>query len=110
LSGLFYLARPDDDARYGTTLYRPSIPLPLGRQGIYYPEDHGIALEAVATVLFRVNTLLVWMTSLGLHGADLTAPDVPPSLERYTYQFQFVVDDATRRRIKAGSGRPTLTL
>jgi hypothetical protein len=100
LTGLFYLARPDDDPRHGTTLYRSSAPYPLTRKGIYYPEDHGIALEAAVTVPFRANTLLVWMTMLGAHGADLTAPDVPKSIERYTYQFQLVVDDETRRRIK----------
>ncbi len=101
LTGLFYLARPGDNARYGTGLYKPSSPLPLKRSGIYYPEDHGIALETVTTVPFHANTLLVWMTSLGPHGADLTAPDVPKSLERYTYQFQLVTDSATRRRVKA---------
>jgi uncharacterized protein YoxC len=102
LTGLFYLARPGDDPRYGTTLYRSSAPYPLRRRGIYYPEDHGITLETTATVPFRANTLLVWMTALGAHGADLTAPDVPKSIERCTYQFQFVIDDETRQRIKAG--------
>ncbi len=102
LTGLFYLARPGDDPRHGTTLYRPSTPFPLRRQGIYYPEDHGITLEAAATVPFRANTLLVWMTTLGAHGAELTGADVPKSIERYTYQFQFVVDEETRRRIKRG--------
>jgi hypothetical protein len=101
LTGLFYLARPGDDPRYGTGLYKPASPLPMKRNGIYYPEDDGIALEKVVEAPFRANTLLVWMTSLGPHGADLTAPDVPKSLERYTYQFQFVTDDSTRRRIKA---------
>jgi len=101
LTGLFYLARPGDDPRHGTTLYRASAPYPLRRQGIYYPEDHGITLESAATVPFRANTLLVWMTTRGAHGADLTGPDVPKSIERYTYQFQFVVDDETRRLIKA---------
>lgn len=101
LTGLFYLARPGDDVQYGTALYKPSSPIPVRRQGIYYPEDHGIALENVATVPFRANSLLVWMTSLGPHGADLTADEVPKSLERYTYRFQLVTDDHTRRRIKA---------
>lgn len=101
LTGLYYLARPGDDERYGTALFRPSSSIPVKRQGIYYPEDHGIALQNVATVPFRANSLLVWMTSLGPHGADLTAADVPKSLERYTYQFQVVTDDQTRRRIKA---------
>jgi hypothetical protein len=100
LTGLFYLARPGDDPRYGTGLYKPSSPLPLTRRGIYYPEDHGIAVENVVTVPFQANALVVWMTSLGAHGADLTAPDVPESLERYTYQFQFVIDNDTRRRMK----------
>jgi hypothetical protein len=105
LTGLFYLARPGDDIQYGTALYRPSAPIPARRQGIYYPEDHGIALENVTTVPFRANSLLVWMTSLGPHGADLTADDVPKSFERYTYQFQLVTDHQTRRRIKEGEGR-----
>ena len=103
LTGLFYLARPGDDSRYGTGLYKPSSPLPLKRRGIYYPEDHGITLETVVAVPFHANTLLVWMTSLGPHGADLTAADVPKSLERYTYQFQLVTDSATQRRIRESS-------
>ena len=101
LTGLYYLARPGDDARYGTALYKPSSPIPVKRQGIYYPEDQGIAVEHVTTVPFRANSLLVWMTSLGPHGADLTAEEVPKSLERCTYQFQLVTDDETRRRMKA---------
>jgi hypothetical protein len=101
LTGLFYLARPGDDARYGTALYRPSRPIPVKRQGIYYPEDHGIAVENAVTVPFQANTLVVWMTSLGPHGADLTADDVPKSFQRYTYQFQLVTDEETRRRIKS---------
>ena len=101
LTGLMYLARPGDDARYGTALYRPLSPIPVKRQGIYYPEDHGIALENVGMVPFKANSLLVWMTALGPHGADLTADDVPKSLERYTYHFQLLTDDETRRRIKA---------
>jgi hypothetical protein len=100
LTGLFYLARPGDDPKYGTALYRPSTPLPINRQGIYYPEDHGITLEPVTTVPFRANTLLVWMTPLGTHGADLIGGDVPKHFERYSYQFQVVVDEETRRRIK----------
>ena len=101
LTGLYYLARPGDDPQYGTGLYRPASPLPVKRKGIFYPEDHGIALENAITVPFRANQLLVWMTSLGAHGADLTASEVPRSLERYTYQFQLVVDDKTRRIVRA---------
>jgi hypothetical protein len=103
LTGLFYLARPGDDPRYGTGFYKPSTPLPTRRKGIFYPEEHGIALENVRTVPFQANTLVVWMTSLGPHGADLTAPDVPASIARYTYQFQLVTDADTRRRLNAKS-------
>lgn len=101
LTGLFYLAQPSDDPTYGTSLYRPATPLPIKRQGIFYPEDHGIAVERAVTVPLRANTLLVWMTSLGPHGADLTGAEVPKSLERHTYQFQCVTDNETRRRLKA---------
>jgi hypothetical protein len=90
LTGLLYLARPGDDPSYGTSLYRASAPLPAERDGIYYPEQHGIAVEHAATVPFRPNTMLVWMTSLGAHGADLTGESVPKKVERYTYQVQFV--------------------
>jgi hypothetical protein len=100
LTGLFYLAQPGDDPRHGTHLYRSLTPIPVRRNGIYYPEDHGIAVETVATVPFKANNLLVWMTAVGAHGADLTAEDVPTSLERYTYQFQLVTDHETRKRIK----------
>jgi len=101
LTGLLYLARPGDDPMHGTSLYRPATPLPVKRQGIFYPEDHGITLESAVTVPFQANRLLVWMTPLGPHGADLTAHDVPKSIERYTYQFQFVIDKDTRRRLRA---------
>ena len=90
LTGLLYLARPGDDPAHGTSLYRASAPLPAERDGIYYPEQHGIAVEHATTVPFRPNTMLVWMTSLGAHGADLTGDSVPKRIERYTYQVPFV--------------------
>jgi len=100
MTGLLYLARPDDDPKHGTRFYKPSSPLPFKRKGIYYPDDDGITLEHAVTVPFYPNTLVAWMTSLGPHGADLTASDIPKSIERYTYQFQLVTDDVTRRRIE----------
>lgn len=101
LTGLFYLAKPGDDPQHGTKLYRPSSPLPARRLGIFYPEDNGIALEHVQTVPFRPNTLLLWMTPVGTHGADLAGESVPKSIERFTYQFQIAVDKRTGARLKA---------
>src|SRR4030095_5195682 len=59
LTALLYLARPGDDPAHGTSLYRASAPLPAERAGIYYPEQHGIAVDHATTVPFRPNTMLV---------------------------------------------------
>ena len=94
---LLYLARPGDPESYGTDLYA-SGPLPPRRTGIFYPAKQGIAVERVATVPFRANTALVFITPRSVHGAELPA-DSDDMLERVSYQFLACLDDQARRML-----------
>ena len=89
LTGLFYLGRPEDSHDYGTKLFRSNgtIPDPEMRRGVYYPLREGATCELVKTIPSRPNSMLVFASRIGLHGADIPADAQPPTLERYTYQF-----------------------
>lgn len=86
LTCLLYLARPGDNEEFGTTLYRVSEPIEPTFVETFYPGEHGLATEAVKTVPYRPNSMLVFLNSGGAHGASIPA-DAPASLERYAYQF-----------------------
>jgi hypothetical protein len=98
LTFLMYLARPGDAEAHGTDLYA-SGPLPARRTGIWYPARQGVELQFVATVPFRSNTALVFITPQSVHGAELPA-DSDPSFERVSYQFLASLDDEGRRIVQ----------
>ncbi|NOT44424.1 MAG: hypothetical protein HOP14_07480, partial [Acidobacteria bacterium] len=86
LTCLLYLARPGDDERYGTQIFRVEGDAEAGYKQTYYPEQEGHRCELAGVVPFRANTMLVFLNSKGAHGADIPE-DAPADLERYTYQF-----------------------
>jgi outer membrane murein-binding lipoprotein Lpp len=83
---LMYLARPSDDARWGTQLFTV-----LDDEDARGASPHWISEEQcrlVADVEFLPNRALVFMNSAGAHGAQIPANAQPPTLERYAYQFR----------------------
>lgn len=97
LTGLVYLVRPGDNEAFGTQLYRvrddreASDGLPM-----YIDESR---CELVKSVPFRANTMLVFMNSVGAHGASIPADAQPPTLERYLYQYRLGPDKQTISRL-----------
>jgi hypothetical protein len=86
LTCLLYLAKPDDSEEYGTALYRVAGDAEPSFVETYYPEEHGQATELVRRVPYRPNSMVVFLNSVGAHGAQIPA-DAPAGLERYAFQF-----------------------
>ena len=85
VTAILYLARPGDSEEYGTQLYavRDDTEAPSG--SVYYVEPS--QCELVRAVPFRPNSMLVFLNSVGAHGASIPS-DAPPRVERYIYQFR----------------------
>jgi hypothetical protein len=77
LAMTFDLARPDDDAEYGSVLA-------IGRNDIP----------------FRANTALVVIDPGSAHGYAPIPENVSAGVERYTYEVRFGPDQASRRRLE----------
>lgn len=95
ITALLYLARPGDDDRYGTDLYRAIIPREY--KGIFKAEASGIEHALCKTVPYRPNTLLAFITPISLHGASF--PETATPFERLSYQFLVCLDTPTRKVI-----------
>lgn len=83
---LLYLPRAGDDDRWGTQLY--TVADDEEAQGA---KPHWIAdarCTLVEDVPFRPNRLLVFVNSVGAHGAHIPEDAEPAGLERYAYQFR----------------------
>jgi hypothetical protein len=95
VTALLYLAREGDSDRYGTDLYRATMPQQY--RGIFKADESGVEYELVRTVPYRPNTMLAFITPISLHGAEF-----PPSAEpfaRVSYQFLVCLDKTTRKEI-----------
>ena len=86
LTCLLYLARPGDDERHGTQLFRVTNDREASYKQTYYPGADGGTCELAALVPFRPNTMLVFLNAHGAHGATIPV-DAGEDLERYSYQF-----------------------
>jgi hypothetical protein len=93
VTGLVYLVREGDPEAYGTQLYRVTgdEEAPTGKP--FYVDAS--RCELAKHVPFRANTMLAFLNSAGAHGASIPADAVPPSLERYVYQFRLGPDQKT---------------
>jgi len=83
---LLYLARPGDDPRWGTQLFRVA-----DDDEAHGGAPHWVSEERcqwIADVEFLPNRALIFLNSSGAHGAHIPADAEPPALERYTYQFR----------------------
>jgi hypothetical protein len=83
---IFYLARPGDKEEWGTQLYAVDDDREADSAAPYWIDEKQCRL--VLDVEFRPNRVLVFLNSVGAHGAYIPADAEPADLERYIYQFR----------------------
>lgn len=83
---IFYLARPGDAETWGTQLYAVDEDREAKSAAPYWIDQKHCSL--VEDVAFLPNRLLVFLNSVGAHGAYIPADAQPETLERYIYQFR----------------------
>ncbi|MEQ1757995.1 MAG: hypothetical protein ABL986_06720 [Vicinamibacterales bacterium] len=86
VTALMYLAHPGDSEEFGTQLYRVREDPEATSGAVHYLER--AQCELVRTVPFRANSMLVFLNSVGAHGAFIPSDAQPATLERYLYQFR----------------------
>ena len=85
LTGILYMALPDDPPQYGTSLYRLDRPVVQPVMHTFYPETADYTCTFAKHVEYRANRLFAFINSGATHGAKLPAD--ASLLERYAYQF-----------------------
>jgi hypothetical protein len=96
---LLYLARPGDDSRWGTQLFRVDADQEArGGAPHWVPEER---CQWVADVDFIPNRALIFLNSTGAHGASISANAQPADLERYTYQFRVGPERGSMEALRA---------
>jgi hypothetical protein len=83
---ILYLARPGDDEAWGTQLYYVDDDKEAKNVAPHWIDEGQCRLAD--DVKFIPNRLLVFLNSVGAHGASIPADAEPPDLERYIYQFR----------------------
>jgi hypothetical protein len=94
---LLYLPKLGDDEQWGTQLY--TVEDDAEAHGA---KPHWISAEQctlVADVAFRPNRMLVFLNSIGAHGAFIPEDAQPADLERYAYQFRIGPDAKSIKRL-----------
>lgn len=86
VTALVYLARPGDSEDFGTQLYRVRDDREATSGSVHYLDRS--RCELVRSVPFRANSMLVFLNSVGAHGAFIPGDAQPATLERYLYQFR----------------------
>jgi hypothetical protein len=94
VSCLVYLARSGDKESYGTQLYRVKDDSEAPTFKPFYVEE--ARCELIKSVPFKANTMLVFLNSVGAHGASIPADAEPRTLERYLYQFRLGPEGQTK--------------
>ena len=83
---LLYLARPGDDSKWGTQIFR--VEEDEDARGASPHWIPGERCRWVADIDFLPNRALIFLNSTGAHAAHIPADAQPADLERYTYQFR----------------------
>jgi hypothetical protein len=96
---LIYFARPGDDERYGTQLFRVHGRTLGPTRSTYYPEEDGATCELAVSVPFRPNSAIVFLNAGAAHGASI--PETAPKhTKRYSFQFYVgPTSEALRRAV-----------
>jgi hypothetical protein len=83
---ILYLARPDDNPTWGTQLYAVNDDREADTAAPFWIDEQQCRL--VRDVEYVPNRLLVFLNSVGAHGAHIPHDAEPADLERYIYQFR----------------------
>lgn len=96
---LVYLAREGDDERWGTQLFTvKDDEVAPGASPHWVSEAR---CQLAGEVAFRPNRALVFLNSIGAHGAHIPPDAKPANLERYAYQFRIGADRRSIKSIRA---------
>jgi hypothetical protein len=99
LTGILYLARREDNEAWGTRLYTVDNDAEApGASPHWIDPDR---CRFVREVAFKPNRMLIFLNSVGAHGAEIPADAEPASLERYIYQFRIAPTVESMGRLKA---------
>ena len=85
LTCLMYLARPGDPEEWGTQLYAVDEDQEEKSAAPHWIDP--ARCQLVTEAPFRQNSALIWLNSVGAHGA-FVPDDAPADLLRFTYQFR----------------------
>lgn len=87
LTVMMYMGTSSGSDEYGTKLFTSDRELPAKYAGIYYPLREGAACVLAKSVPCRRNSMLVFASRFGIHGADIPSDAEPSTLTRFTYHF-----------------------
>lgn len=96
---LVYLAREGDDERWGTQLFNVDQDEEAAGARPYWISE--ARCQLASEVAFRPNRALVFLNTLGAHGARISPDGKATSLERYAYQFRIGVEKRSIRLLRA---------
>jgi len=97
LTTILYLAGPKDSEAWGTQLFSVGDD-PEAKGAAPHWIDVG-ACRGRVDVPFRRNTALVFLNSIGAHGAHIPEDAKPDNLRRYVYQFRIGPSPASMRAL-----------
>jgi hypothetical protein len=86
LTCLMYLVREGDSESWGTQLF--SVAGDREARGVAPHWIDPASCTLAGEVAFRRNRALIFLNSVGAHGAEIPADAEPADLERYLYQFR----------------------
>jgi hypothetical protein len=86
ITGIFYLAKPGDDERWGTDLYTVDDDVKAPSVTPYWIKEE--RCHHVRLVENRPNRLLLFINSKGAHGARIPEGLADAEMERSIYQFK----------------------
>ncbi|MSO30941.1 MAG: hypothetical protein EXQ48_08390 [Acidobacteria bacterium] len=99
LTCILYLARREDSETWGTQLY--TVDADEEARGAAPHWIDPARCRSVAEVAFRRNRMLVFLNSVGAHGAHIPEDAQPETLERYIYQFRIAPTVESMSLLKA---------
>ena len=95
---LIYLAREGDDERWGTQLFTVANDEDAAGASPHWISEARCRLAG--EVAFRPNRALVFLNSVGAHGAHIPREAKPANLERYAFQFRIGADRRSIRSVR----------
>ena len=99
LTCILYMARPGDSETWGTQLYAVDGDKEARSAAPYWIDEKKCRL--VEDAKFLPNRLLVFLNSVGAHGAHIPPDAQPEDLERYMFQFRVGPDLETIKMMKS---------